>query len=1161
MATKVIPVREFDTELHEQLKLAVENSMDGIALLSAAGEYTYLNPKHVTMFGYENESELLGKTWQAIYGPAEISRIESKLFPLLMANGYWSGETIGISKDGKPVHQIIALTALPNGGLICITKDTTEQKMREAEMQMMTRMMESSNSMVMITNANQEVEWVNKAFLNLTGYTEEEVIGKKPQALLHGPDTDPLTVAYIFKQIKKGVGFETEILNYTKDKRPYWVQFNCIILFDDAGKPYRYCSFQEDITKRKEAEDKLMHTEQLMHAAIEGIDAGVYEWDLEHGKNRYSDTAYRILGYDHSDKPEGWRPFEDGTHPEDVQRVNTAVQRLLVDGSRVSEVYRIRKGNGEYTWISDHAMPVAWKNGKPSRIVGSFQDITHIKNYERDLIRKEQEINFALEASSAAIWEWDIVSDQGRLSKEFNLIIESDHLAGSREEAWVKRIHPDDLNRVQLAMKQYLSGEIPNFQIEYRVLTEKGHYKWVQSQGKVIERDLSGKPVRLVGTMMDFTERKIAEQRLIETEQRWQFALDSSASGVWDWNVQTDQVYYSAGWKAIVGYEDDALTGSLDIWVKHVYPDDLPLAMERIQDYFDGRADKYESEHRMICADGSIKWVLDRGKVISYTSTGKPWRMIGTITDIHARKEAERQLRELEQRWQYAMEGSETGVWDWYLNPGKIYLSDSWKTMLGYRPSELPNETGTWDALIHPEDREMCNAKVNLYLKGLSPIYDIVHRLRRKDGSYSWIQSRGKIVEFNADGTPRRLIGIHRNIDHFIEIQQSLKEAKEAAEISAVIKQRFLANITHELRTPMQAILGMGEQLVGTGLNEKQQQLVDIINQSSNFLLGIINDLLDITKIEDGKLKLVNRPFDLVAAVRNTYQLLSPKAEEKGLSLKLNTDTRLDGKFVMADELRLKQILLNVAGNAVKFTNKGFIELSVQVVKETDKDCLVDLVCKDSGIGMSDAMLEKLFEDFAQEDDSFVRRFGGSGLGLSITRKLVDMMGGTIHVTSEKNAGTEVRCQFNFLKAVLEQPNIEPPDIFRLQAAKLASKKILLVDDNRFNRLLAIFIMDKFGIKYDEAEDGNQAIGLLKVNTYDLILMDIQMPEKDGFEATREIRETLKLVTPILVLTAHGFQDNIEYMKELGANDAIIKPFDEKSFISKILEVLQLRDQ
>ena len=386
-------------------------------------------------------------------------------------------------------------------------------------------------------------------------------------------------------------------------------------------------------------------------------------------------------------------------------------------------------------------------------------------------------------------------------------------------------------------------------------------------------------------------------------------------------------------------------------------------------------------------------------------------------------------------------------------------------------------------------------------------------------------------------------------------MEEELIQAKNAAEANVKIKRRFLANISHEIRTPMHAIMGIAEQLTHSSLNEKQEYYLQIINDSARALLGIINDVLDISRIEEGKLKIDKVDFGMREILYNVFNLFSDTAEQKNLRYKLNFDERLNRLF-SGDPARVRQILLNVISNALKFTERGTITISCRLLSRSDNQYNVLFECTDTGIGMSDEMKNKLFEDFSQEDESFERKYGGSGLGLAITNELVQLMNGSISVKSVKDEGTCISIVLPFT----ESNTILHPVPKRINPAaektSLSTLSVLVAEDNQFNRLLLQIMLGNNEISYDMADNGLQAVELATRKNYDLILMDIQMPEMDGIEATKKIRSLISKPIPIIAITANAVEEELNtYIKE-GLTDYLTKPFDEYNLLKKIREYI-----
>ena len=330
---------------------------------------------------------------------------------------------------------------------------------------------------------------------------------------------------------------------------------------------------------------------------------------------------------------------------------------------------------------------------------------------------------------------------------------------------------------------------------------------------------------------------------------------------------------------------------------------------------------------------------------------------------------------------------------------------------------------------------------------------------------------------------------------------------------------------------------------------------MQIINDSARALLGIINDVLDISRIEEGKLKIDKVDFGMREILYNVFNLFSDTAEQKNLRYKLNFDERLNRLF-SGDPARVRQILLNVISNALKFTERGTITISCRLLSRSDNQYNVLFECTDTGIGMSDEMKNKLFEDFSQEDESFERKYGGSGLGLAITNELVQLMNGSISVKSVKDEGTCISIVLPFT----ESNTILHPVPKRINPAaektSLSTLSVLVAEDNQFNRLLLQIMLGNNEISYDMADNGLQAVELATRKNYDLILMDIQMPEMDGIEATKKIRSLISKPIPIIAITANAVEEELNtYIKE-GLTDYLTKPFDEYNLLKKIREYI-----
>ena len=391
---------------------------------------------------------------------------------------------------------------------------------------------------------------------------------------------------------------------------------------------------------------------------------------------------------------------------------------------------------------------------------------------------------------------------------------------------------------------------------------------------------------------------------------------------------------------------------------------------------------------------------------------------------------------------------------------------------------------------------------------------------------------------------------IERLIAKILDSEKKALQLAYDSKRTSEAKHNFLANMSHEIRTPMNAIMGMSRQLIKSELNDEQRNYLSNITSASENLLVVINDVLDLAKLESGQLSIEKIPFDPKQVMENVMKVMMFKAEEKGISL-TNSFIDLDlSPVLIGDPFRINQVLLNLVSNAVKFTIKGNVDLSCKVLKDNETSQDLELKVIDTGVGMNQSFLKYLFEKFSQEYESTSRKHGGTGLGMSISKNLIDNMGGEILVESEKGKGTTVYVRFTLEKG--NESDLVKINTDTINTEDIKGKKILVVDDNVMNRMVATLILSEFEVLISEAGNGKEAVEYLKNNDCDLVLMDLQMPISNGYEATIIIREKLQLNTPIIALTANVIEGEREKCIKIGMNDYLSKPFDEE----QLLEIL-----
>jgi len=526
---------------------------------------------------------------------------------------------------------------------------------------------------------------------------------------------------------------------------------------------------------------------------------------------------------------------------------------------------------------------------------------------------------------------------------------------------------------------------------------------------------------------------------------------------------------------------------------------------------------------------------------------------ITLCSDITREKRHLEELKISQERYALAVRGSNDGIWDWDLLDNSQYLSPRWKAMLGFAEDELANNyEEAFKARLHPDDVARVQEMTRAHFTGETPVYQLEFRLRHKDGHYVWILSRGLLLRDEA-GVPYRMAGSHTDISLVKENETRLIEARDAAEAANRAKSSFLANMSHEIRTPLNGIAGFVQLLADTRLNAEQEEFIHNIRVSSDTLLTVINDILDISKIEAGKLELEETAFDLGESVEAATIPFNVQAKAKGVQLNLSIDPGIP-RYVTGDPTRLRQVLINLLSNALKFTPQGQITVSVDKQGETAGGPVILFKVSDTGIGMKEDIIEEIFSPFAQADTSTTRHFGGTGLGLPICRSIVHLMGGSISVKSRLGQGSV----FSFALELAAAPDnaAEPAADF----SNLQGKAILLVDDDQQSREILRLYLQEAGAIVEETISGAQALQVLmqkQQRRFDGIILEQQMPEMSGIDlaaALRAISTTAFL--PLIMLTSVPGELPREVQSQLHFAGYLTKPFRRRELLTCLSQAL-----
>ncbi len=770
-------------------------------------------------------------------------------------------------------------------------------------------------------------------------------------------------------------------------------------------------------------------------------------------------------------------------------------------------------------------------------------------------------------------WEYDLLTRKLWGSEEANRLYGFDPRREQITLEEVERCVPER-QHVRQALADLIEGRRRHYRIEFDLIAKDTQQRRTVLLLAEVEQDAQGNPSKVTGVIQDITERKQEEAALAKEKRRLTDVIEGTNVGTWEWNVQTGETVFNERWAAMLGYTLDELAPTtIETWTKFTHPDDLEQAQELLARHFAGELDYYECEARMRHKDGRWVWVLDRGKVVTFTQDGKPLLMSGSHQDITTRKQAEKALRESEQRYRLLAENATDVIWTLNLEGRFMYVSPSVERLRGYTPEEVMQQ---------PLEEALTPGSLPIALNGLRKVYTTKdygpHNVTAyrseleqpcKDGTTVWTEAITARM-YNDAGEFVGILGVTRDITERRELEEQLRQAKATAEAANQAKSAFLAQMSHELRTPLNAVLGYTQVLQrDRTLTAKQAERIATIHRSGEHLLMLINEVLDLAKIESGKIELVTKEFHLPSALHTVVNLMRVRAQEKDLRIEYTADSDLPQR-VMGDERRLRQVLLNLLGNAIKFTDLGSVTLRVTPLsfEETSEvkfhhspsqwrqeTSTLRFEVEDTGVGIPADKLQTIFEPFQQVGDA-CKQQQGTGLGLAISAQLVRLMGSDLLVESRPGEGSHF--WFDLALPVLSPNQQKATSEQHVIGFVESPKTILVVDDQEDNRRLAAEMLAPLGFTVLEAEDGEQAVTVAQ-SPPDLILMDLKMPGMNGFEALRQIRALPQgNRIAMIACSASVFPEIQQRSREAGTDDFLAKPLQYEALLPAVQRHLGL---
>jgi len=890
-------------------------------------------------------------------------------------------------------------------------------------------------------------------------------------------------------------------------------------------------------------DEKLREKRKKLNALINSLNDIIFEFD--ENKICLSTWFRRIEGRMMDPALCVGKRLSDILGAEKAKKFDDALDYVIKNKQQTSIEFSSDFGTGR--WFVARLSPVYDRNGNyTSRISGSVTDISEQKKYADALKENEALLLEAQSIAKTGNWWYDHYTKETYWSKSLYSILEIDEIPVdiSKYEYYISLIHPDDRENAYKYFSTIQKGDESQF--EHKLITPNGNLKYFKALKGDLVRDENGKPKRSFGVLQDITESKLSEKKIKVSQAELLEAQTIARIGNWKWDISLNKLTWSDEISNIFEIGEQIVTENnlIKLLVQYVHPNDRSILKQHLKNIVNITNTSYE--FRIVTPRGMIKYLsIIVGKLIK-REDGSVRKIIGTIQDITDRKQAEIDFQQTENKYKLILETIKLPAVSVDDKFDIIFCNKYMADLLGYEQDEILGLN--WSTTFVPENSRDNTSELfdNDSFKPQN-INSVICR-NGEQRIISWQNT----ISYDENGKIKEVTGIGEDITDRQKATQALISAKEEAEKSSHFKSEFLSIMSHEIRTPMNAVIGTTNLLLSEDPKPDQLEYLNTLKFSGENLLAIINDILDYNKIEAGKLELNKIPFNIYHLAQKIKQSFYAKASEKGLEVDLIIDNAIP-EYLTGDQIRLSQVLNNLLSNAIKFTHKGKVSIRLEKEALNGTSVSVKFTVADTGIGIAAENLDMIFDPFTQESQNSDNDYGGTGLGLAITKRLVDLHQSTISVISEPGKGTAFTFTISLDIAKQEKSKQKQTDTASeiKTTSDLSGMRLLLVDDNKMNLLIASKFLRKWQIEVDEAISGSLAIEMAESNNYDLIIMDLQMPVMDGFEATKIIKKTNPQI-PVIALTADAMPETHNKAFAAGMCDYLTKPFVPEILFEKV---------